>query len=597
VTTSPDDPWPPGVPREPPPPPPPPVYQPRRAADPPVDRVEAEATALTARVADRMADVGRNSAVQAAGTFASRILGFVRTALLVWCCGGMYLSYDSFTVANTLPNQIFVLLGSGVLTAILIPQLTRAMHRDDGGQDYIDRLLTLALLGLVAVTAVCLAAVPALTHFLVNTHTIQQGHVSAASVAGYYRLTLLFCFWFMPQVLFYGVFAVLQNVLNARGRFKAVAWAPAWANLIQIASAVVFLAVWGSQSEPVLFSPGMIAVLGGGTTLGIAVQALCLIVPLRRDGFRFRMRFGWRGYGFGAVSRLVGWFLATNAVSQVVGIYVSKMMVAVRGDLMGVAGPGSQANAFLLFMLPHSLITVSIITSLYPLLAHAWQTDDRDRVRGLIRRFLTEPAVLVIPASAALIALGSPIIRTAFLSITRAEVGNVWLLLTVYAVGLVFFGVGNSAMRYYYALEQGRTYFWFNALVPALQLVACWLALYAVRPAWGVAVICGGSTLGWILQALLFMAVTRRQIGDYGLAGVLRLWARLAVASAIAGGAGYAVVAVMDPLNGSRWFAPAILAASGVMFGVVFWGAAAALRITEFTTLMRHLSARVLRRS
>jgi len=550
------------------------------------------AAALNAQIESRMENVGRNSAIQAAGTLASRVLGLIRTVLLAVVMGGMSLTNDSFTAAHNLPNQIFIIVSSGALTAVLIPQITKAIRQRDGGQDFVDRLVSLAVLGLAGITVVCVAAAPWITRAMVASSV-------NASVPGYLRLTVIFAYWCMPQIFFYGLFAVLGNVLNARGRFGEFAWAPAWANLIQITGLLAFFGLWHRQPDPATWTGAMIVVMAGSTTLSIAVQALCLIPPLVKDGFTWRLRLGWRGYGFGSVSRLVGWTLATNAVSQLVGFYAMRSMIAVRGDLP-VAGTASQANAFLLFMLPHSMITVSIITSLFPMVARAWQETDLGRLRALIRRFLTEPAVLVIPASVALIALGSPIIRTIFrsvyLSISGAEVTNIWLLLAVLAVGLVFFGVASSAMRYYFAIEAGRTYFWFNGIVPVTQLIACGLALTIVPPFWGVAVICAGSTVGWIVQAGVFMAMARRQVGDYDLAGVIRLWSRLAIAAVAAGVAGYGVVRALDLVSAARLFQPVVLLGSALVFGGVFWLGARLLHITEVLSLVQGLAGRVMRR-
>ena len=70
----------------------------------------------------------------------------------------MATALDSFTIANSLPTQLYVLINGGLISALLIPQLTKAMMRKDGGQDFSDRLITLCLLVLGGATLLCLAA-------------------------------------------------------------------------------------------------------------------------------------------------------------------------------------------------------------------------------------------------------------------------------------------------------------------------------------------------------------------------------------------------------------------------------------------------------
>lgn len=72
---------------------------------------------------------------------------------------------DSYQVANVLPTMIYVLVGGGALNAVFVPQLVRAMKKDDdGGEAYANRLLTLVMVALAAVTVLCVAAAPLLVH-------------------------------------------------------------------------------------------------------------------------------------------------------------------------------------------------------------------------------------------------------------------------------------------------------------------------------------------------------------------------------------------------------------------------------------------------
>src|SRR5689334_910994 len=95
---------------------------------------------------DRSRSLLSSSAVMAAGTIFSRLSGFVRGILLAAALG-IGLHADVFTIANTVPNMLYVLLAGGVVNAVLVPQLVRSMKNDaDGGDAYLSRIMTLAIL-------------------------------------------------------------------------------------------------------------------------------------------------------------------------------------------------------------------------------------------------------------------------------------------------------------------------------------------------------------------------------------------------------------------------------------------------------------------
>lgn len=531
--------------------------------------------------------VGRNSAIMAIGTTGSRVLGFVRAALLTGVVGGA-VALDAFTIANSLPTQVYVLINGGLLSALLIPQLTKAMMRKDGGQDFSDRLITLCLLVLGGATLLCLAATP----WIIDALTKDSAPESFMS------LTTTLAYLCVPQLFFYGLYAVLGQALNARGNFVAFAWAPAWANIIQIIGLVWFILEWGQQPDPSTWTTPMILLLGLSTTLGIAVQGLGLIVPLRRTGFRFRLRFGWRGHGFGDMSRMTAWTVAALVVSQLYGFVVTRVMSP--GDTAGpgVPGNGTQALAYSLYILPHSIITTSVVTALFPAMSRAHEEGD---VPGMRRRVITGislPAVMLLPATAAFVALGRTMAATLFPGIRYEpgkgidEPGGVALVLALMAIGLLPFGITALKQRYCFARGDGWTNFWLVALMTGINFAAAGVAAWVAPPEYVVATVAAGASIASIVAAGAFLLVARHQLGGLELAGVVRLWARLGIASALAGLAAWGAASlVADPA--SPWLRQGIsLAVGGLVLAAVFLVLARLMRIRE----VDEMAAPVLRR-
>jgi putative peptidoglycan lipid II flippase len=474
-----------------------------------------------------MTDVSlaRNSALMALGTVVSRLLGFVRTSTLTGVVG-IGLAADTFDVANTLPNQFYLLLAGGVLNAVLVPQITKAATHDDGGHEFVNRLLTISFAIIAGATVLVTALAPVLVRLF------SQGWNEEAL-----GLATAFAFICLPQVLLYGVYTLLGQVLNARGHFAAYMWAPAVANVVAIAGLVVFRFAFGKQVPIGEWTPSMIWLLAGTATLGVAAQALVLVIPLRRIGFRYRPVWGVRGYGLGSASRVALWTFAAIGVSQLGFIVTSKVMTRA-GDLLhraGEVGAGKAAYgvAFLLFMLPHSLITLSLVTALFTRMSQAAHAGRTSEIVDDVARGLKMPAVVLLPATVAAVLLGAPAVRVAFPGNSPEEASAIAGVMIAMMLGILPFGWLYLVQRVYYAYEDAKTPFYLQVVVTVVATVANLVA--AVVPPERTGVVVGlGQTVSNTVAAVLGLWLLRRVLGSLHLRSTTQLYVRVAIASVVA---------------------------------------------------------------
>jgi putative peptidoglycan lipid II flippase len=535
----------------------------------------------------RIAKVGKNSFDMAVGTLASRLLGFVRVTMLALAVRQSNAA-DAFELANTLPQTIFVLLSTGAIAAVFIPQITRATKQTDGGEDFINRLITLLLLVFGVFTLVAMVLVPTFTNW-------QIADSANAAKPGLIHLAVLLGYIAMPQLAFYGLFAILTQVLNVRGYFRSFAWAPAMANAVQIVGFGIFYWLWGYQPDPAQWSVAMMLVLGGSVTLGIGAQAAVLVVALYRDGFRYHPRFGWRGYGFGAVTRMSTWTLAGVALSPIMTWILNWAISAARSgdaDVIGLQGSG---YAFLFAILPHSVITTSVLTATFPALSHAFADGDVPRIKSNLRQCLELPMVWVIPASAALIALGEPLL-TLVCGLTRVETHALWWVMVAYVAGMVPLAVSNLKDRYYFAQQNGPATFAFSAGQAIIRVAFGMAAVFLVTSSWAATTIAFGQTASALILGGIWLLLVRRDIGAIGMGTVSALWLKLGLVGGVAGVAAWALTRVMDA-NSSRLMALAGCAAGGVAFLVVLWGMAVVLRVTQLTDPVKAAISKMLGRT
>jgi len=111
----------------------------------------------------------------------------------------------------------------------------------------------------------------------------------------------------------------------------------------------------------------------GGATLGIAIQALVLVLAWRQAGIRFRPDFRWRDAGLGRFGKLAAWTFGAMLVAQVGGIVESRVVSIASGEDASLA---TVALASLIAVLPYSLITMSIAVPYFTRLStHARDGD------------------------------------------------------------------------------------------------------------------------------------------------------------------------------------------------------------------------------
>ncbi|WP_147919230.1 murein biosynthesis integral membrane protein MurJ [Ruania zhangjianzhongii] len=474
-----------------------------------------------------------SAAMMFSGTLVSRALGLARNALMVAAIGVTGSgAADAFSVANKLPNIIYMLLAGGILNAVLVPQIVRAMRRPDGGTDYVNRLLTIAGVLMLGITVALTAA----SGLLVSLYAAEFRSGPWASLA------VTFAVWCIPQLFFYGMYTLLGQVLNARSNFGPYMWAPALNNVVSIAGLVAYLIVYGSyqigEVPADAWDGGRIMLLAGPYTLGVVAQALILIVPLYRSGFRYRPKWGLRGSGLGSAGRVAVWAFAALAAGQVGYLGVSNLAAAagtaaVSGGTAdpNIAGNAAYDNAFFIFMLPQSLITVSLVTALFTRLSEHAVGQQTLRVREDLSRGLRTLAVFTIFAAGAFMVLAIPLTQVVqFDQATFASYRAIGHVLVAMLVGLPAIAVWTMAQRVYFAYEDTRFLFFVQVPMALVQIGGSLGSFLLLEVQWWVVGAGVATTVSNTLGGLIAFLALRRKLPSLDGARVLRTHLRVVLA-------------------------------------------------------------------
>lgn len=457
--------------------------------------------------------IARASAWMALGTIVSRVTGFLRAGLLAVVIGTQ-LNGDLFDIANTIPNSLYILLAGGVFNVVLVPQLVRAMKNDpDGGDAYANRVITLGMLVLGIGTVLLMVLVPVLIRIVFDGDLFVPKMAAQRESA---ELLMLLC---LPQVFFYGVFVLTGQVLNARGRFGPMMWAPIVNNVVACSVVVTYAVVFGTSNGVDGFTTHESLVLGLGSTGAIVLQALVLVPYLRRAGFRFRPRFDFRGVGLGHTMRLAGWTLLFILVNQIAFIIVAKLATSATiggaADAEKAAGSTVYGLGFLISQLPHGVITVSLATAVVPTLA-ALAADRRyDRFRLELGRTVRIALVIVAPLALALACLGQSAAAIAgglgALGGSTLAIGHT---IQAFSLATVAFTVHYLMLRGFYANEDNRTPFLIQLVVGAVNVGAALVLVRMVGPDRVAMVLALSYGIAYVVGAVLSVTLLSRSIGS-----------------------------------------------------------------------------------
>lgn len=489
----------------------------------------------------------RASALMASGTMVSRILGFVRNAMLIAAVGATAGGVGAaFQTANTLPNTVFNLLASGIFDAVLVPQIVGAIKRRHDGDTYVNRLLTLAgtLLFLVTFATMVLAPILVMITAAGYTEDIRN-------------LAILFALLCLPQLFFYGLYNLLGELLNAREIFGPYMWAPVVNNVVGIAGLGAFLAIWGGAPDGGIpagdLTGAQFWVLAGSATLGVICQALCLLWPMRRAGVSFKPDFHFRGTSFGSMPRVAGWTFATLGVSQV-GVLSTNNLAAMadgfigrNGAQGGVVGILAYSTAFMIFMVPQSLITVSLTTAIFTRMASAVADGDDRAVADNYHLGVRTITSLTLVAAAMLMAGSVPMME-----IAMAAKGGDPEAVTGYALVLASLmpGVASTGMvlmsqRVFFAYEDVKPVFLMGIGPTIIQVIVGW-SMYALTGArWWVVAAALGETACRLTQGIIAVVWVSRENRYVDRAGLLRSYASYLGAAIVAGLVGFGLLWLM----------------------------------------------------
>lgn len=452
--------------------------------------------------------VGRNSLIMASGTAASRVTGQIRTILLAWALGTTGYAANAYQAGSMIPQVIYTLVSGGIFNAVLVPQIVRTLKAKDA-ETKLNKLITLAITMLLTVAILMALCTPLLTRLYVN-----GGPETMA-------LATSFTLWCMPQIFFYGLYTVIGQILAAKDHFTAYAWSSVGANIISCIGFGTFIALFGRATEHPLdfWTADKIALTAGTWTLGVAFQALVLFMPLTKIGLKYRPQFGLRGIGLRSMGPVAAWSVGIVVIDQLANIVITRTstnapMLAQQQfgiNPLDVAGNASYQNAYTIYMLPYSLIAVSLATAIFPKISRAVADHNIAEARTDLSQAMRNMGVIMCYFSVAFVVMPVPIILALLPSVSVKEAILMAGPLIALGVGLPFASAYLIIQRTFYAFEDGKSPFIFMLFAMGIQAIGVIIGAKLLPPTEWTTMIGTVGAISYILPIPILYVMLRKR--------------------------------------------------------------------------------------
>ena len=492
--------------------------------------------------------VVKAAGIVGAATLLSRILGFVRDAVIAWYFGAGPAT-DAFIVAFRIPNLLRRLFGEGSLSNAFVPVFTDYLiHR---GKNEAFRLARSSLRFLSAILIVCVVLGIFLAPWIVRI--IAPGF---ADTPDRLSLTILLTRIMFPYIFFIGLVALCMGILNVLGHFAAPALAPVLLNLAMI-SAVVFISPHLKEA---------IIGLAIGVLIGGLMQLVLQWPFIAKKGIQFWKRTALIHSGLKKIGKIMLPVIIGGAVYQI-NILIGTLL----GSLLKVGSVSYLYFADRLVQFPLGIFAIAAATAVLPSLARQASTKDFEALKDTFAYALKLILFITVPAMVGLIVLRIPIIKLLF---QRGEFDVHATRLTAeallyYAMGLWAFSAVRIVVSTFFALQDTRTPVKI-AIISVIANAVLGVALMKPLAHGGLAL---ATSLASILNLGLLVGALRTKMGSFGWRSIAQSACRTLVSSGFMGVAVWMVAVVLIPSDNPSLSALLLGLTISIATGLAVYGA------------------------
>jgi putative peptidoglycan lipid II flippase len=468
-----------------------------------------------------------NTAIFAAATGISRVVGLARE-IVAASYFGTTPAASAFTIASQIPNLMANLFAQAALSAAFVPVFTDLLQQGRKREAFklASTLFWIILIVLGALTAIgILFAGTIMPLFTGSTFTPRLDDLTAG------LSQVLF-----PVVLLLGITGLMVGILQSYDEFSIPAIAPAVWNLVILAVLVALYPQFHGQNRLYAYAIAWLA--------ATVVQMLLVGSALRRIDIRLDFSIDWRDP---RVKQVLVLMLPITIGLGIVNL--DQLLNSVFGTLVSPEAPRAIDNAFRIYMLPQGIFSVAVATVLFPTLSRQASRRARAEMRRTLGNGMRQINLLLIPCTALLIVLATPITRLVFQrgAFTAHSTHIVSIALFWFAFSLPFGGLNLLLTRTFFAVQRP----WIPTRLAGLNMIVDIIVSIALYKPLGIAgLVIGTAVANAVMTALQFHRLKVGFNGDLEGHQTLMITVRILVCSALMGAVGWGAWKLVDGVLG-----------------------------------------------
>lgn len=422
-------------------------------------------------------------------TLLSRILGFVRTALISALFGASGTA-DVLNSVFNIPNNFRKLLAEGALSSAFIPEFSALLVSDKSGQKAKElnrSIFALLLAILIPITALSVFMPGTFVKIFIHFKDPQKMEMAA----DLFR-------WVFSYLFLVSISALLMAVLNSHNKFFIPAMTPLIFSISVISSLLIFHKNLGGYAF-------VIGILVGG--LGqIAFQ----LFTYRNLGYRLRPKFNFNSESFRKVMKRWLPILIASSIAVINQTIAGFLATTLRdGSVSAVT------NAIVFWQLPFGLFSASITTVYYPQMSRLVARND---IEGLTLNIISGYKALVtflLPSALILMLLNSEVVSMAFQrgdKFTWEHSVYAGRVLFAYCTGMVFVALYQFTQRVFYALGDYKTPIICAASIVSLDIVLSLLLIYVFKM--DAIALAYANSIAFFIGFFVLLFILKRKVGS-----------------------------------------------------------------------------------
>lgn len=518
-----------------------------------------------------MPDITRGVRAFTIGTAISRFLGLIRESVFAYLFGaGM--ATDAFNAAFRIPNLFRDLFAETALSAAFIPALTSAKQRSKEEQNLLASNVFNVLVIVVGITVVL--------GIVFSPYIVKVIAFGFGAVPNKLELTGALTSVIFPFLLFVALAAWAMGYLNTEQEFFIPSLAPAFFNVLSIATPIILYAYLVNRGVEPIFGMAI------GVTLGGLMQFLIQIPRLYKKGFRYRFYINLKDPGFKKILILF--------VPVAIGLAASRINVTVDIFLISLLAERSMTwlnYAFRIMHLPLGLFGIAVGTVALPTISKYVVQGKHAEAKTTFFDSLKLVFFLTVASAGIIAFLSHPITRLIYErgKFTSFDTYATTQALILYIIGIPFVAGVRNIAAVFYAYKDAKTPMYASFVAVGVNVILNLLLMRII----GFRAFPLSTTISSFVNLAILFYFLPRKVGKFRLLPLVRYFVLLAIAACAAGLAAMVINNFLTGAIGITFINQLLnLLISGTLALAIFYSLCLILGLNEAKDYMKRLIKR-----